>query len=167
MSTDVNGIAFERLYAEVQQFYAQHFQLLDSGAAEEWAATFTEDGVFAPPTLPQPVRGRVALAEGLRRTIAELAAAGEVHRHWHGMISVDQDQDGSVRVTCYALVLATKLGGDSRLHRVCVCTDRLVREAGAFRVLHRSVTRDDLAAPAAFTAASAALPGFRSPQKTS
>ena len=34
-------------YSQIQQFYARHFQLLDSGAAEEWALTFTQDGSFA------------------------------------------------------------------------------------------------------------------------
>jgi 3-phenylpropionate/cinnamic acid dioxygenase small subunit len=135
---------FERLYAEVQQFYAHHLQLLDSGDAEGWAATFTEDGVFAPQTLPEPVRGRAALAAGLRQTSKELTEAGETHRHWHGMVAIDPQPDDTIRVRCYALVIATRHGGTSRLHRVCVCEDVLDRVAGRLYVRHRTVSRDDL-----------------------
>ncbi|MEU7742756.1 nuclear transport factor 2 family protein [Nonomuraea sp. NPDC049158] len=140
-----SDVPFERLYAEVQQFYATHLHLLDSGDAEGWAATFTDDGVFAPPTLPEPVQGRAALAAGLRRTAEDLAAAGETHRHWHGMVAVEPRPDGTIGVRCYALVIATRHGGDSRLHRVCVCEDTLVRADGRLLVRHRAVTRDDLA----------------------
>ncbi|HEY8533043.1 MAG TPA: nuclear transport factor 2 family protein [Micromonospora sp.] len=132
-------------YCEIQQFYAEHMQLLDSGRAEEWAATFTEDGVFRVPTLPEPVRGRPALAAAVRKTHAALAAAGEVHRHWHGMLNVRPTPDGAYHVRCYALVFATPRGGEPRLHRTCVCEDILVRVDGKFQVRERTVTRDDLA----------------------
>ena len=131
------------LYSEVNQFYAHHMHLLDAGLADEWAATFTEDGVFAPQTLAEPVRGRASLAAGLRTTVTQLATDGEVHRHWHGMITVRPDGD-VLRVRCYALVIATRQGGASRIHRACVCTDELVRVDGRLLVRHRVVTRDDL-----------------------
>jgi len=132
-------------YCEIQQFYAEHMQLLDSGAAEEWAATFTEDATFRLPTLAEPVRGRQALAAAVRRTHAELAAAGEVHRHWHGMLNVRAIGDDAYHVRCYALVFATARGGTPRLHRTCVCEDVLVRVDGKLLVRERTVTRDDLA----------------------
>jgi SnoaL-like domain len=132
------------LQAEVQQFYARHMQLLDDGRAEEWAETFTADGSFAPPTLPEPVRGRANLAAAVGRAHAELVAAGETHRHWHGMVHVQPATDGTLLVRCYALVFATPRGGEPRIHRACVCTDVLVREDGELRVRERVVTRDDL-----------------------
>ena len=135
---------FDLLYAEVQQFYAEHFQLLDEGAADKWAEMFTEDGTFAPPTLPEPVRGRADLAAAVRRSAGELATASEVHRHWHGMVAVHPQDDGSLRVRCYALVIATLRRGETRIHRACVCEDVLVREEGRLRVRTRRVTRDDL-----------------------
>ena len=132
------------LYTEVQQFYARHFHLLDAGRAAEWAETFTVDGWFWPRTLPEPVRGRAALTAGVRRTHERLAEAGEQHRHWHGMVDVRPRDDGDLDVRCYALIYVIPRGEAPRLHLSCVCTDRLVREDGEWKVAERSVTRDDL-----------------------
>ncbi|MCX5199462.1 nuclear transport factor 2 family protein [Streptomyces sp. NBC_00249] len=131
-------------YAQVQQFYAEHMQLLDAGSVDAWALTFTEDAVFDVPTLPAPMRGREALRESLRRTTEELAAAGVQRRHWHGMVAVFPQGDGTLRVRCYALVFSTPQGQQPALHRVCVCEDVLVREEGRLLVRTRKVTRDDL-----------------------
>ncbi|MFF5448571.1 nuclear transport factor 2 family protein [Streptomyces sp. NPDC012888] len=134
------------LHAEVQQFYAHQMQLLDLAEAERWAATFTEDATFAVPTLPEPVRGRAGLVAATSRSHAELAAAGQRHRHFMGMLDVRQRPDGAVDVRSYAIVYASEIGGESRVHRVCVCEDVLVRgEDGVLRVSARVVTRDDLA----------------------
>ncbi|MGW6907319.1 MULTISPECIES: nuclear transport factor 2 family protein [unclassified Streptomyces] len=138
------AVEFGALYAEVQQFYARHMRLLDEGRAEEWAATFTEDAVFAVPTLPEPVRGRAGLVTAVSRSAQALAEAGEQHRHWPGVFDVVPEQDGTVTVHSYTTVFASPLGGESRVHRVCTCTDVLVREEGALRVRDRRVSRDDL-----------------------
>ncbi|GAA2677148.1 nuclear transport factor 2 family protein [Actinoplanes palleronii] len=138
-------LAFERRYVQVQQFYARHMQLLDAGAAREWAETFTQDGTFEAPTLDEPTRGRDELIATMSRAAAELAAAGEIRRHWHGMLDVRPAPDGTIAVRCYALVFSTLRGGTPRLHRTCVCEDVLVLEDGQLRVRSRRVTRDDLA----------------------
>ncbi|GAA2259175.1 hypothetical protein GCM10010232_57270 [Streptomyces amakusaensis] len=137
--------AFAVLYAEVQQFYAQQMQLLDQGACDEWAATFTEAATFDVPTLPEPVAGRAGLAEAARRTAAQLAESGTRHRHFMGMSHVEEQPDGSLSVRSYTTVYASRLGGESRVHRVCVCDDGLVRVDGALQVATRRVSRDDLA----------------------
>ncbi len=117
-------------------------QLLDAGRTDAWAATFTEDGVFALPGRSTPTRGRAALAEGAARGHAERTAAGETHRHWHGMLDLSPREDGSVHVRCYALVFATPRGGEPRLHRTCVCEDVLVPDGTGWLVRDRRVTRD-------------------------
>ncbi|MFJ3923223.1 nuclear transport factor 2 family protein [Streptomyces sp. NPDC090022] len=133
------------LHAEVQQFYAYQMQRLDLGEAEAWALTFTEDAVFDVPTLPEPVRGRAGLVASAYGARAALAAAGERHRHFLGMLDVRPRPDGTVGVRSYAIVYASEIGGASRVHRVCVCEDVLVRDAdGMLRVSARRVTRDDL-----------------------
>ncbi|WP_037671835.1 nuclear transport factor 2 family protein [Streptomyces griseus] len=131
------------LYAEVQQFYAQHMHHLDRGEAEEWAATFTADGVFAPPSAPEPVRGRAALAQGVREAVKELAEAGETRRHILTMLAVRTCSDGSLAVRSYAQIVATPHGGTPALFLMCVCEDILVRQGGRLLVKERRVTRDD------------------------
>jgi 3-phenylpropionate/cinnamic acid dioxygenase small subunit len=133
------------LHAEAQQFYAHQMQLLDLGEAEQWAQTFTEDATFDVPTLPEPVRGHAGLVAATRRSSAELAAAGQRHRHFLGMLDVRPRPDGGLDVRSYAIVYASQIGGESRVHRVCVCEDVLLRQDGRLRVSARRVTRDDLA----------------------
>ncbi|MFJ9646103.1 nuclear transport factor 2 family protein [Streptomyces sp. NPDC004244] len=136
---------FGLVYAEVQQFYAHQMQLFDSFEAERWAGTFTEDAVFDVPTLPEPVRGRAALAANVRRNREVQARSGEQLRHWIGMLDVQPQSNGTLRTRCYALVHLTPRGGESRVHRVCVMEDELVLSRGRWRTSRRLVTRDDLA----------------------
>ncbi|MGS2642351.1 nuclear transport factor 2 family protein [Streptosporangium sp. LJ11] len=143
MSVQTGSPPLAALYAEVQQFYARHMHLLDAGAAREWAETFTEDGVFAPPSAPEPIRGRENLAAGVRAAAAGLADAGEVHRHLLSMVAVEPLDGDALRVRSYAQIIATPRGGAPRLHLMCVCEDLLVREDGELRVRERHVTRDD------------------------
>ncbi|MFI2607759.1 nuclear transport factor 2 family protein [Kitasatospora sp. NPDC018619] len=136
--------AYPALCADLGHFYARQMQLLDSGEAEAWAATFTADGLFAPPSLPEPVRGRAALAAGVRSAHAALVAGGEVRRHVLSTAAVEPPApDGSVRVRSYVQVVATRRGEDPRLLLMCVCEDLLVVEDGQWRVRERYVTRDD------------------------
>lgn len=132
------------LYAEVQQFYARQMQLFDRHDAEHWAATFTEDAVFAVPTLDTPVRGRAGLAANVRRNRVRQEDEGVQLRHWIGMLDVAPRPDGTLRTRAYALVLATARGGDPVLSRVCVMEDELVHTPEGLKVHHRTVTRDDL-----------------------
>ncbi|MEU6161606.1 nuclear transport factor 2 family protein [Streptomyces sp. NPDC047130] len=136
---------FGHLYAEVQQFYSRQMQLFDAHDAERWAATFTEDAVFDVPTLEAPVRGREGLVANVRRNAAQYERSGERLRHWIGMLDVSPGRDGELRARAYALVYVTPRGGTSRVLRVCVMEDALVRVRGKWRTRHRVVTRDDLA----------------------
>jgi hypothetical protein len=138
-----NRQAIAEVYAEVQHFYARHMYLLDSGAAQEWAETFTADGVFAPASAPEPIVGREALASGVRAAAARLRERGERHRHLLLSVDVQPRGDGSLQVRSYAQIIATPRGGDPRLHLMCVAHDVLVREDGELRVKHCRVSRDD------------------------
>ncbi|WP_233510698.1 nuclear transport factor 2 family protein [Actinomadura craniellae] len=144
MSVQTENPPFATLYAELQQFYARHMHLLDTGAAEEWAETFTEDGTFLSPSLTEPVRGRTAIAAGVRESAARLAEAGETHRHVLTTVDVTPRPDGSLFARSYTQVIATPHGGQARLHLMCVCEDVLVLAGDGFRVRERRVTRDDM-----------------------
>lgn len=143
-TTDVVAVDPVRLRAEVEDFYARQMQLLDQGRAEEWAATFTPDGVFGANAFPEPTVGRDALTAAARDTRAGLDAQGMVHRHWLGMVTADPAGDDTVVARCYALVIATPKGGQPVIHRSTVCEDELQRSGDGFLVRHRWVTRDDL-----------------------
>ncbi|MBB5802227.1 3-phenylpropionate/cinnamic acid dioxygenase small subunit [Saccharothrix ecbatanensis] len=134
---------FPALYAEVLRFYARQMRFLDDGAAEEWALTFTEDGMFAPPSLPEPLRGRGTLAAGVKQAKAEMAESGEVHRHVVSMVDVQANPDGSVEARSYVQVIATPRGGEPNLYMMTTCHDVLVRDGGELRVSERRVRRDD------------------------
>jgi hypothetical protein len=136
---------FDQTYAEVQQFYARHIQLMDEGPAEEAALTFTEDAsILSPPKIAEPVAGRANLVAGLRRALDTWAEAGEVFRRCYSMISVVPKPDGTLHVRSYVQVVATPRGGEPRLHAMCVCEDVLVWDGGELKVRRRVVTRDDV-----------------------
>ncbi|MET8844602.1 nuclear transport factor 2 family protein [Streptomyces rubiginosohelvolus] len=136
---------FGELYAQVQQFYSHQMQLFDAHEADRWAATFTEDAVFDVPTLDAPVHGRAALAANVSRNLAQQERSGEQLRHWIGMLDIQPGRDDELHTRCYALVYITPRGGPSRVLRVCVMEDVLVRVLGKWHTRHRVVTRDDLA----------------------
>lgn len=131
------------LYGEVLQFYARHMHLLDEGDADGWAATFTADGSFSSPSLPEPIRGRDRLAEGAGRTASELSETGETHRHIVSTVDVLDHDDTSVTVRAYTQVLATPRNQPSRLHLMTTCHDVLLRQEGRLYVSRRRVLRDD------------------------
>jgi hypothetical protein len=137
------GTDLDVLYPEVQNFYARHMQLLDAGNAEAWADTFTEDGSFFSPSMPEPVRGRDGIIAGTRGAAAALAEAGEVHRHCMLMSYLKPRDDGTIYARSYTQVIATPRDGQPRLHLMCVCVDILVRQDGELKVRERRVTRDD------------------------
>ncbi|MEV0804771.1 nuclear transport factor 2 family protein [Micromonospora sp. NPDC050200] len=132
------------LYIEVQHFYGRQMRLLDEAEVGAWAATFTEDGVFAANAHPEPARGRAAIEAGARQAASQLAAEGIQRRHWLGMLEVAPRADGAIVVRSYALILSTKLGGQAEVRLSCTCDDVLVRKDGQLLVQDRRVFRDDL-----------------------
>lgn len=132
------------VYFQIQQFYAHQMQLLDRGATEEWADTFTEEGVFAANAQPEPVRGRSVIAAGAARAGADFAAKGIQRRHWLGMVSASGREDGTVEARAYALVLTTPKGGQAAIGVSTTMNDILVKENGEWKVRRRDVSRDDL-----------------------
>jgi 3-phenylpropionate/cinnamic acid dioxygenase small subunit len=140
-STDLSAPA--DLYQQVQGFYAYQMQLLDRGAAEEWAETFTEDGVFAANAHPEPAVGRATISAAARKASDDLAARGIRRRHWLGMVQVTPTEEGA-RATSYALIIETPRGGQAIVRMSTTCEDDLVRTDAGWQVRHRQVRRDDL-----------------------
>ncbi|MFF7365873.1 nuclear transport factor 2 family protein [Streptomyces sp. NPDC008125] len=132
------------LFQQIQQFYARQMRLLDTGAAEEWADTFTEDGVFHQ-NVAEPLTGRANIAVASRKRVDQLVGDGVTRRHWLGMLEVDPPgSDGVVRTRYYAISMATPRGAGARpqITASTVAEDTLVRHDGVWLVRHRLVTHD-------------------------
>jgi hypothetical protein len=132
------------LYQDIQNFYGRQMHYLDSGATAEWAGTFTEDGVFEANAHPRPQSGRAEIEAAAQKTTAQLAEQGIQRRHWLGMLHIDEQPDGSILASTYALVINTAKGGATEIQLSCTCDDELVRAGDGFQVRHRQVRRDDL-----------------------
>ncbi|MEU7181097.1 MULTISPECIES: nuclear transport factor 2 family protein [Streptomyces] len=141
LTTDAASPNGSTLYLEIQQFYARQMHFLDDGHVEDWARTFTDDGVFE--VDGNAVRGATDIVLAARRTTDQFAADGITRRHWIGMLNVTRDTD-ECSARSYALVLEIPRGGEAVIRRSTVCTDTLVREGDAWRVRYRRVSRDGL-----------------------
>ncbi|GAB2632799.1 nuclear transport factor 2 family protein [Prescottella soli] len=142
--TDVGAAAF----VEIHQLYGRQSHLIDEGHAAEWAATFTAEGEFHSPSYPAPVVGTTALTEFAHGFFTNASVAGEAHRHVLTNIVVGRIADDELEVRAYLQIVATRIGGDSRLVRFTTVTDRVVREDGCWRIARRTVRRDDQNRPA-------------------
>jgi hypothetical protein len=131
-------------HAEIQHFYARQMHLLDEGRTDEWAETFTPDGVFAA-NGRTAATGRAAIREAAGAAAAQRVQQGLQVRHWLGMLDVRPRPDGTVQASSYALIINTPRGGSPAAHLSTTCEDVLVRgEDGDWQVSSRVVQRDDL-----------------------
>lgn len=142
-TTATEGLSQAEIYYQVQQFYSVQMRLLDSGDAEAWAGTFTEDGVFHQNVDPEPLRGRPAIIAAAARRIEAIRSDGLTRRHWLGMLEVRPQPDGTVRTHYYAIAMATPAGGKLEVYVSTVNEDHLVAGAdGGWLVEHRTVVHD-------------------------
>jgi actinorhodin biosynthesis protein ActVIA len=134
------------LYAQVQQFYAKQMHALDGGAFDEYAATFTEDGEFSHTPGRPAARTRAGIARELKAFHEERFATDPVQRrHWFNMIAIEPGADGSIRSTCYVLVVTSRPGvRQPEIAPSCVVHDVLVLEDGALLTRSRRVEHDYL-----------------------
>lgn len=129
-------------YASLLQFLNRHMQLLDEGRIEEWAAGFTQDGVFATEAVPDPVRGRADIVAGANHAKGQLSKDGIVRRHWLGMTEAHVDADGIISARSYALTLQTTSQAQAVIRFFNICTDTLTqKDDGGWLIVSRSITR--------------------------
>ena len=86
-------------YYEIEQLYTHHNQAIDNGRAEEWAATFTPDGVF---------KKRFVGRQALMRFVQEWRASGASRQHWNGHLSIT-GTSGAARASVYVTVVDTSV----------------------------------------------------------
>jgi uncharacterized protein (TIGR02246 family) len=130
---------------ELERLYARQSRLIDSGDAAGWAATFTEDGAFHSPSYPEPAVGTAALTAFAERFFAAGVESGTTSRHVVTNVDVEPGVDADhLTAHAYLQIVATPRGAESRLVRLTVLTDELVRGADdRWRFASRRVTRDD------------------------
>jgi 3-phenylpropionate/cinnamic acid dioxygenase small subunit len=129
-------------YHAVLHFYARQMQLLDDGAIDEWAGTYTEDATFGSNAMPAPLAGRDAIRRGAREH-DNLRQAGTRRRHLMSNLSIVPGEDGTVRATSYVTIVETR-EGTTALRFSTLLEDELVREDGEWLVRTRRIKRDDL-----------------------
>ncbi|MFG2041504.1 nuclear transport factor 2 family protein [Dactylosporangium sp. NPDC048998] len=138
----------------LEEFYVRQLRLLDDGAVEEWADTFTAGAVFtqhAPAGrtfaggAPAVRSGRVAIAAALRAAVAKRAGSRVTRRYWLGMLRAD----GAGRTRWLAFNIETPVGGRPVLHNSTGGEDLLVPAGDSWRVHRRTVVHDAAAPPTA------------------
>jgi actinorhodin biosynthesis protein ActVIA len=138
-------ITFTDVYTEIQQFYARQVHLLDRVAAEEFAATFTEDAVFQHHPGEPRSHGRGGIVHTVRTFNERFVNDPTQRRHWFNMLSVTPEDDGTISTTFYALVISTKPGGQPVVAPSCVAHDVLVRDAeGGLLTRSRVIEHDEI-----------------------
>jgi hypothetical protein len=126
-------------YLEIQQLYSKYNQAIDSGNAEEWAGTFTRDGVF---------NNRFTGREALIGFVNTWKANGLTRRHWNTnlvLTGTGQGATGSV----YLMLMDVGVKPATVL-TTGVYSDELVKTPEGWRFKTRVVKPDVVAAkPAA------------------
>jgi 3-phenylpropionate/cinnamic acid dioxygenase small subunit len=125
-------------YVELQRFYVRQARAIDGGDARAWAHTFTPDGSFTSPS----AGGRIAGTEELERFAQAYARDERQYRHWSGQLEAQWEDDGSVSVSRYGMLLATEPGGRPQLLRTSMHRDRLVRDDNGWRIVSRVIEPD-------------------------
>ena len=132
------------LYARIQHFYAWQMQALDRGDFEVYASTFTTDGSFQhSPTLPA-AQGRAGIVEALNDFNQRFKDDPVQRRHWFNHVALEEQPDGTIKSTVYALVVTVRPGGKPEIAPSCVVHDVIVRDGEEFYLRSRRVTHDQL-----------------------
>lgn len=113
----------------IRDLYARYCYYIDSGHAEEWAATFTKDADFFT-GIGDPLVGQEAL-----RTFASSIPAGTLH---HMVADAIIDVEGD-RASCRSSVVVTSKGAIITTGR---SLDELHRVDGSWRIAHRHYEPD-------------------------
>lgn len=138
--TDV--LTTETLYARVQHFYAWQMQAIDERRFEEYANTFTQDGVFQHSPKQAAAQGRAEIVKVLVDFHRRFDDDPVQRRHWFNHVKLELLDDGSVGSTVYALVVTTRPGGKPEIAPSCVVHDVLVQDGEAVYTRSRRVSHD-------------------------
>ena len=135
------------LYVEIQGFYAHQMPLLEDRKVEEFARTFTEDGVYAHAKDGWELVGRQSLISEIRAALPHYGV--KVFRHWFDKMVIRAVDEATYQVTFRSLVSITDESGHVTFEPSATIEDVLVRRGD--RLLTRSrVVRHDIPDPAGY-----------------
>ncbi|MFJ9648679.1 nuclear transport factor 2 family protein [Streptomyces sp. NPDC004244] len=140
------GTGLTTLYVEAQRFYARQVRLLDALRLDEFASTFTADGVFAAPPDVPTVLGRDGIAAALREAHTRRFGTEPVRcRHWFNMLQVEPGPEGTLLTSFYMLTMTSRPWDPAPVVGLSsVVDDVLVYEEGELRTRERRITHDHM-----------------------
>jgi uncharacterized protein YndB with AHSA1/START domain len=136
----IASLSKAELRAEVQSFYAKQVRLLDSLQIEEYARTFTPNGVVEHAHRGERAVGRDELIAGMRAALPRYQDV--VVRHFFDHLDIAPAPDGSINVSYYALVTRTGTTGKVVLEPTFMVEDVLVWGDGVLQTRSRSIQSD-------------------------
>ena len=129
---------------EILGFYARQCSLMDGLKIEEFADTFTEDGVIDHAHRGERLAGRAAMVAAMQAALPRYRSV--VPRHWFDHYLVEKTADGW-RVDYVCLVTRTDAAGKVDFEPTFTVVDELVRtETGEIRTRERVIDQDRPAA---------------------
>ncbi len=117
---------------DIMELMARYNHAIDSGDAEGWAATFTDDAAFEGSTAT--LKGREELLEFVRSR-----DPSNPLRHWNNNILIDGDGDDA---TAKVYLITFDVSGPPKIRSSGLYHDTLRRVNGHWRFTHRKVEPD-------------------------
>ena len=127
-------------YAEIHNLYAFYNLSSDSGAPEDYASCFTEDGEMIVAQRGLIAKGRADLVTYKRNDQA--SRGSKYRRHWNNNIHIEKLSDGSVRGRCYLRAFNGEPGNPPENAGHSVYEDTIVKVEGAWKFARRHLTLD-------------------------
>jgi uncharacterized protein (TIGR02246 family) len=120
---------------EIHELFARYGHAIDSGAADDLAATFTADGVFDGPG------GKHTGTDEIRKMGIEYHEHPDINNTQHLTNSIVADGDGDeANAVCYAMCVSPTVDGSAiRIELINRYEDELRRVDGAWRFQRRVV----------------------------
>lgn len=128
------------VHIRVRTFYARQMRLLGDLAIDDYAATFTDDGVVEHTHRGERAEGRAALLAGMRAALPRYA--GVTVRHWFDHLLIEPLGDGAWQVSYLALVTRTDRQGAVTFEPTFSVEDVLVERDGELYTRARIISRD-------------------------
>ena len=128
----------------IRELYARYNAYVDTGAYDDWAACFTEDGVFSPAV---ESGGRAAIAAiGKARFEARASQPWKQPQHWNSNLLFSADSnESSATAICYIMRLVTMKDSLETVANVLgIYQDHIVKQEGRWLFRSRKVTQDTL-----------------------